>query len=197
MIELRKEIANDVIRWANWDRAGMSVERQEMCSVAHDLAKKCEGCGAVRVEGDRYCYQCGADRQDHFEKVLSVDPASVVPVVRDRHDDEALHARNFIKSLGLKRADYQVRRGRGTAYRYIHVNLRNEHEWDRAGHDQCGMRDPNQPPSFGWNACPYCKRAHAAADHLEALLVSYISGTENKSDAMIDYFDFTWLASTF
>jgi len=167
-------------------------QEEKVWNLLHDM-RKCEGCDHIKIDGDRYCWNCGADSWDILGKILDYDLEWVKPVEKKIRSsaEEASLARIFMKGAFGKGHGISCRIARGSSH--ISVDIPNDHEWGEPKADEC-VRRIEQRPLSPWEDCPYCKRRKEACMHLEALLSKLIPGTGyHKYSPYDDYAFFTWM----
>ena len=121
--------------------------------------------------------------QYQWEKILKApDPAPELyhqlqgPIRQKTSRERAAHIRQLLRDLGLR--GISVRKGRGTASRYVDITLpyvRHEH-----------------PPGVNSKDCSLCSLKFRAHQRLEQLILAAYPDLDDRSDYHTDYFDFVF-----
>jgi hypothetical protein len=194
MVTLEAPVATKVIQFSRDHeyRKTLTPEELSQHQVAWDVAAKCEGCDHIKIEGDRFCWYCGADRDDICGRILAFHLEYVTPVHKASRSsaEEAKIARQWLRDRFGTKHGISVRISRGSSH--IRVDIPNEHDWQEPKSSECPSRA--NVPVRDMQKCAYCTRRREACQHLEAILSNLIPGTGRAAyDPYSDYRQFTWM----
>ena len=133
-----------------------------------------------------------ADAAKIYDKVLAIDPDSIEVVHNERpyQKEFAKDVRTFLKGHGLTSRDISVTSAVGSMCYWINVNL--PHIDRGKTYFQIQMMSAADQEAFFAQSRVMEDHRHDACRHLSHMIARAFPGCVDRSDSMIDYFDFMY-----